>query len=92
MGKQVHKDCSFMVGNPTGGANPIYKNFEEACAAAVAYSIVDGRSVNIDLLCYSEAGFQAAVKAGFVYDDSYDPDASVTRRFTVKATDKGKIP
>jgi hypothetical protein len=25
-------------------------------------------------------------------DDSYDPDASVTQRFVIKATDQGKSP
>lgn len=92
MGKRVHKDVEFAVGNPKGGPDTYHKTFEEACAEAVVQSLYQEQPVNIDLLCYSKAGFQAAVKAGFGYDDSYDPDASVTQRFVVKATDQGKIP
>jgi len=91
MGKQVHKDVEFAVGG-RAAKQQYFKSFADAAATAVAISLGSGEAVNIDLLCYSKAGFQAAVKAGFVTDDSYDPDASVTQRFVVKATDQGKIP
>ena len=90
MGKQVHKDVEFAVGSRAG--EEYFKSFADAAATALAISLGSGEAVDIDVLCWTKAGFQAAVKAGFVTDDSYDPDASVTRRFVVKATDQGKIP
>ena len=91
MGKQVHKDVEFAVNNQAG-EQQVFKSFEDAVVAAVAISLGSGKGVNLDVLCWTKAGFRAAVNAGLVTDDSYDPDASVTQRFVIKATDQGKIP
>jgi hypothetical protein len=89
MGKQVHKDVEFAVDN---NWKQVFRSFEDAVVAAVAISLGSEEGVNLDVLCGTKAGFRAAVNAGLVTDDSYDPDASVTQRFVIKATDQGKIP
>ena len=91
MRKQVHKDVEFVVDDNRSGPE-VFSSFEDAVVAAVASSLEFGETVKLDLLCFTKAGFRAAVKAGFATSDSYDPEASVTQRFVIKATDQGKIP
>ena len=91
MGGQLHKDVDFVVENKARNLEQVFKSFEDAAAAALDMSLSSGQSVNLDLLCWTRAGFQAASKAGFVGYSEYDPECSVTRRFSIKVTDKGKV-
>lgn len=93
MGKKVHKDVEFEVSE--GGRNRLnLGSFEDAVVHALDASLSTGRAVNLDVLCLTKAGFRAAVKAGIIMrdEDDYDPDASVSQRFEIKAKDWGKIP
>jgi hypothetical protein len=63
-----------------------FRSFDKACAYAISISACYGKTVAIDVLCYTKA---AALNFGI---SDYDPDASVTARILVKAEDAGKVP
>jgi len=73
----------FSIGLPNGEER-IFKTWDEACGLAVSLA-ASGRTVYIDVLCYTEKEAKA-----FGIED-YDPDASVTARIEIKAEDKGKV-
>ena len=75
----VSKNIEFAVNDE------YFTSFDKACAYALGISICYGKTIAIDVLCYTAA---AAHKFGI---EDYDPDASVTTRVLVKAEDTGKV-
>lgn len=65
-----------------------FKAFAEAVTHAVGRSLSSGEPINVDVLCWSRA---AAHAFGCLDDYDSDPEASVTKRVTITATDHGRV-
>lgn len=65
-----------------------FKTFAEAAVHAIGRALTRGESSDVDVLCWTRA---AAHAFGCLEDYDSDPEASVTKRVTIKATDLGQV-
>lgn len=65
-----------------------FKTFAEAAVHAIGRALSSGEPINVDALCWTRA---AAHAFGCLDDYDSDPEASVTKRVTINATDLGRV-
>jgi len=89
MARRTHKDVEYAVDDASGNQHT-FKTFDEAAAFAVSLA-GSGRSVNLDVLVWSEAGARAVGGDDGVEEYREDPDASVFQRLEVKVNFVGRV-
>ncbi len=91
MSKRLHPDVEFAV-NDAAGDERIFGTFADAASFAVAIAASSGRSVNLDVLIWSEEGADAYGGSDDVEQYLDDPDASVFERLVVTVDAVGRVP
>ncbi len=86
---KLHKDVEISI-NDASGRERIFHSFDEAAGFALALA-VSGRTVELDVLVYSEAGARAWGGDDAVEEYREDPEASVFERVRIKAESLGRI-
>lgn len=88
----THKDLEFCVDAPNGAYQDTYKNFEEACAAAITQAYTRGTTVNLDVITHSKAAARKWSGDDGVASYEEDPEASVFERLEIKVNSVGRVP
>jgi hypothetical protein len=88
---RTHKDVEFAVDDASGNER-IFSTYGEAAAFAIAVAASRGKTVNLDVLVYSEAGAHAWGGEDAVEQYLDDPEASVFDRIIIAADSVGRIP
>ena len=90
MATKKHKDLEFHV-DDAGGVPRVFKDWGEAVAFAVALSVSNGRSINVDVIAWSRAAARHWMGDHGVEMYDEDPEASVFQRVSIRAEDRGRV-
>lgn len=85
-----HKDLEFEVEDGSGNRR-LFNIFNAAAGFALSMSVSRGSPVNVDVLCWSEAGARAWGGDDAVEEYREDPTASVFERIVVRAESQGRV-